>query len=174
MLLRLDREESEAVKGSVVTWGDLYVDGEHAACTLEDEVREVPGRHVMEWKVAKRTAIPTGFYRVYLDHSPKFGPYTITLDNVPGFTYVRIHGGTDVEDTEGCPLVGSRQDRLAGTLHGAKVEQRLGGVVVPPVLEALKDRIRDAVKRHEKVFIQVRNAPSWYLERGIAVPKAGA
>lgn len=168
MILRLDREESEGPR----TWGDLYLGGGHIACTLEDAVRELPGRHVSEWKIARATAIPAGTYLIGLEHSPRFGPDTITVYNVPGFSAIRIHGGTTEDQTEGCPLVGSRQDRMAGTLHGAHVAQKLGDVTVPPVLPALKARIREAMARDEKVFLQVRNAPAWYVGHGLPVQKA--
>lgn len=171
MLLRLEREDTSVAGGRLVTWGDLYAEGEHVACTLEDPVREVPGQHVALWKRHGETAIPSGTYRLGFEDSPRFGADTLTLYDVPGFSHVRIHGGTDVDDTEGCVLVGSRQDRLAGTLHGAKVPQQLGAVRIAPALDVLKARIRAALLR-ERVFLQVRNAPGWYIGHGLPVSKA--
>lgn len=183
MILRLDREDSILLPGAApgadkVTWGDIYVEGDYCVATLEDEVREKPGRPPSEWKIAKRTAIGEGIYRLGLVNSPHFGADTIAVLNVPGFDEIRIHGGTTVKDTEGCILVGSRQDRLDGTLHGAKFAQVFGGengaarVVVLPALATIKEFVVPAIRRGEACFLQVRNAPAWYVEHGLPVPKA--
>lgn len=172
MILRLDREDSEGER----TWGDLYLDGEYFGCTLEDQVRERAGRHVLEWKVPKLTAIPSGMFLVTARNSPHFGPDTPELVNVPGYSDVLIHGGTTVADTEGCILIGSRQDRLRGTLHGAKVAQSFGTgahrVIVSPVLEALREKLKAAHARREPCFIQIRNAREWYERQKLPMPVA--
>jgi hypothetical protein len=111
MQLRLRREPTLLGR---VTLGDLFVDEQWQCYTLEDAVREVPGIPVFEWKVQDETAIPFGAYRLGLVDSPKFGPDTITLLDVPGFTNVRIHQGNFPEDTDGCILVGA-------TRHGASI-----------------------------------------------------
>jgi hypothetical protein len=174
LILRLDREESVATKGFAdkLTWGDVYVRRDYFSCSLEDEVREIYGRHVSEWKLPKRTAIGAGVFRLGMEDSLKFGDDTITIYEVPGFDKIRMHGGVDIDDTEGCPLVGSRQDRENGTLHGAKVAQKFGAVLVPPVLAELKRIVRQALNDREKCWIQVRNAAAWYLASGVPVPKA--
>ena len=83
--------------------------GNLALCDiLEDEVREMEGRHVAEWKRAGITAIPVGTYKVVAELSNRFGPDTLTLLNVPGYKYIRIHGGNDATHTEGCLLPGWR------------------------------------------------------------------
>ena len=173
MILRLDREDSEGER----TWGDIYVDGEYFCCTLEDRVREIPGKHVLDWKVPKLTAVPAGTYLLSLRNSPHFGPDTPELVNVPGYTDVLMHGGTTVADTEGCILVGSRQDRLDGTLHGAKVAQTFGGgvaarVVVAPVLEQLRAKLRAARDKGEAAFLQIRNGREWYERYRLPIPQA--
>lgn len=129
------------------TFGNLAIDGEFFCHTLEDEIREIPGEPVESWKIHGKTAIPAGRYRVSLEYSPKFGPDTITIHNVPGFVGVRVHGGNKVEDTEGCPLVGSMIDREACRISGA---QSAG------VLLALKAKIRAGLNRGE-VWIDVVN-----------------
>lgn len=93
------------------TIGQLYIDDVLFCFTLEDKVREVVGKPVSFWKVQGETAIPSGSYDVILETSPRFGPDTITILRVPGFTGVRMHGGNKPADTEGCPLVGYK---LAG------------------------------------------------------------
>jgi len=83
--------------------------GNLALCDiLEDTVREVEGRHVAEWKKAGITAIPVGTYKIAAAFSNRFGPDTLTLLNVPGYKYIRIHGGNDATHTEGCLLPGYR------------------------------------------------------------------
>lgn len=63
-------------------------------------------------KVKGATAIPVGTYRVHLYDSPKHGPDTPELLNVPGFQHIQIHSGNRPEDTEGCLLIGlGRTDR---------------------------------------------------------------
>lgn len=79
--------------------------------TLEDPVREIPGRHVETWKVAGNTAIPRGTYRMTVTRSVRFSEkvghdvYLPSLEAVEGFAGVRIHGGNYASDTEGCILV---------------------------------------------------------------------
>ena len=90
------------------TTSQLYIDGNYFCFTLEDKVREVPGQPVDKWKVPGGTAIPTGFYGVTFENSPRFGPQTLTINKVPGFTGVRIHTGNTAADTEGCLIVGYR------------------------------------------------------------------
>lgn len=91
----------ESVKNS--TPGALFVEGAFACFTLEDMVRRV--------KILGETAIPAGTYKVTFEDSPKFGPGTITLHNVHGYTDVRAHGGNTIKDTKGCILVGLSQQQ---------------------------------------------------------------
>jgi hypothetical protein len=133
--LRLQRRPT--VKDT--TFGDLYIDGQWQCYTLEDALRAV--------KLAGRTAIPAGRYRITLETSPKFGPNTITVNDVPNFRYIRIHAGNDDADTEGCPLVGRRvvvRDDDGGDI----LESRLA-------LGALKRKIIAARNRGEEVWITV-------------------
>ena len=104
MLLRLLRDRSV----NHVTFGRLFVDDVFECLTLEDEVRERPGVPVGEWKIPKQTAIPAGRYCVRLTMSTRFGRVLPLLENVPGFSGIRIHTGNVIDDTEGCILVGRR------------------------------------------------------------------
>lgn len=94
MKLTLIRKPSSAS----CTQGELFIDGVHECYTLEDVVRPV--------KVAGITAIPAGTYRVTVTVSPRFGRLLPLLNDVPGFSGVRIHPGNTAADTEGCILVG--------------------------------------------------------------------
>lgn len=113
------------------TTGQLYIDGIFFCFTLEDKVREVAGQSVEKWKVKGETAIPTGLYDVTFETSPRFGPQTLTINKVPGFSDIRIHTGNTAADTEGCLIVGYRINS-----HG---------IIVPgttkPALAELKRRV---------------------------------
>lgn len=85
------------------TTGQLYIDDVYFCFTLEDVVRPVGAPKVMH-----ETAIPYGEYLVTLENSPRFGPNTITINDVPGFTGIRIHSGNTNQDTSGCIIVGYR------------------------------------------------------------------
>jgi len=90
-------------------WSLLYIDGEFYCDVLEDEDRYLEAGGI---KIPGRTAIPRGAYRLIIDFSNKFQKYMIHVIDVPQFSGVRIHGGVDEEDTEGCPIVGKRNGRV--------------------------------------------------------------
>lgn len=127
--------------------GSIYLDGEWECHTLEDVVREVEGEPVESWKVPGKTAIPSGRFRLTLEDSRRFGPDTITINDVPGFTHVRMHGGTDATDTEGCVLVGDTLDWD---------DEEISGALRCHVLDRLKDKIRAAISAGEECWISVR------------------
>ena len=66
---------AEAFGGATI--GELMLDGARLVYTLEDEIREVPGMPVGNWKIKGATAIPAGNYRVTLEDSPRHGPTTL-------------------------------------------------------------------------------------------------
>ena len=129
------------------TIGELMLDGERIMYTLEDEVREVHGEPVANWKIRGRTAIPAGTYRITMEVSPRFGPDTLTVNGVVGFSGVRIHAGNWAEDTEGCPLVGLRvtTNSIVGGTSG-------------PALRKLKAIVKEALQRGEAVTMDISNA----------------
>jgi Family of unknown function (DUF5675) len=103
MKLLLKREPS----GVASTIGELFVDGDFEAFTLEDPIREIEGEPVELWKIKGDTAIPAGTYKVDLTMSQRFQRILPIILDVPGFEGIRIHCGNTNADTEGCPLVGS-------------------------------------------------------------------
>ena len=127
------------------TVGDLFINGQRFSYTLEDVVREIAGKPVSSWKIHGETAIPQGRYEITFEDSPKFGHETLTVNDVPSFSGVRIHAGNTAADTEGCILVG---DRLG--------EDWIGDSRV--ALQALKDRARTALAAGEDIFLTITNA----------------
>lgn len=137
MTLRLVREPS--IDGA--THGVLFVDGHYQCFTLEDEIREQPGRPVEDWKVPGQTAIPARAYQVVITPSQRFQRDLPLLLDVPGFTGIRIHAGNGPLDTDGCILVG--QDRQPGRVLQSRI-----------ALEALLVRLRQAT---DDIYISVEH-----------------
>lgn len=90
--------------------GKLYIDGKYFCDTIEDVDRglkdEMPVEEILKLKVKGQTAIPTGIYPVYLTYSPKYKKQMPLIDNVKGYSGIRIHSGNTSKDTEGCLIVG--------------------------------------------------------------------
>lgn len=128
------------------TIGKLYIDGAFTCNTLEDEVREVAGKPAHEWKIKGNTAVPSGTYRVTLQNSPRFGLDTLTLLDVPGFDFIRIHAGNTAQDTEGCLLLGMRATDVS-----------LVGGTSRPAVELVKAKVKSAIERGEIVQIDIQN-----------------
>ena len=126
--------------GSSATIGELYVDREHIADTLEDRVRP-EGE-----KVYGKTAIPEGTYEVKLTYSPRFKKILPEILNVPNFSGIRIHTGNSSKDTEGCILV--------GTWDGEK-EDWVGNSRI--AFDELMALLEEATNNKEKVTITVKS-----------------
>ena len=94
-------------KGAEYTIGHLYIDGAYFCDTLEDTVRPA-GQ-----KIAGKTAIPAGTYKVKKTYSPRFKTTLPEILNVPNFTGVRIHSGNTAKDTDGCLLLGLNKTKGA-------------------------------------------------------------
>ena len=126
-----------------ITTGQLYVDGAYFCFTLEDKVREVPNQPVETWKVWGETAVPSGLYKITLEDSPRFGPETITLNNVPGFSKIRIHAGNTQMDTEGCIIVGYRV--------------RDDGVIIPGTTRACVTDLKQLIRKADQTTLRILN-----------------
>lgn len=95
------------------------MDGYPFCITLEDQVRvDDPETSTDEGaKVFGQTAIPAGQYNITITFSQKFQKRMILVENVPGFTGIRVHGGNTAADTLGCILVGTTKlsdDKIVG------------------------------------------------------------
>lgn len=136
--LRLVREPT----ANDATLGVLFVNGHFFSFTLEDEIREVVGAPVEQWKIPGVTAIPAGQYRVLLTMSQRFQRVLPLLLDVPGFSGVRVHPGNTHADTSGCVLVGT--SRLSARLGGSKI-----------AFELLMERVQGLTD----LWISVENPP---------------
>ena len=127
------------------TTGRLYIDGKPTCFTLEDVVREVPGKPVDSWKVNGKTAIPYGEYKVSMSFSGRFQKMLPILFDVPGFAGVRIHAGNTSADTEGCILLG------LGLAEDSVVQSRAAMAAVQPLIE-------QAVAKKEPITLKIVKA----------------
>lgn len=134
----------EATSGLTCTIGSLFVNDQFECYTLEDVVREVPGKPVLEWKIPHETAIPRGRYQVIITLSKRFGYETPILIGVQGFDGIRIHPGNTGRDTEGCILVGRTKDAGGEFIGESRAAWGL-----------LDDKIRDALGSREHVYITI-------------------
>lgn len=97
-------QRRHSVNGATI--GELDLGSGRFCYTLEDEIREVAGVPVAQWKVPGATAIPSGRYKLAVTQSARFGRPLPLLIGVPGFSGVRVHPGSTAADTAGCILVG--------------------------------------------------------------------
>lgn len=114
-------------------YGEIFVNGNHECLSLEN--------HLL--------LIAAGRYKLSLEKSPHFGDNTLTVNNVPNRTFIRIHGGTTERDSEGCILVGDKENRDAMTIAGAKFDH---------VLDRLKEKVAAAIAKNEIVWLDVKDA----------------
>lgn len=141
--MKLTLARNKSANGRTI--GRLLTEGGDFICyTLEDVVREVPGKPVSEWKVHGKTAIPMGEYRITLENSPRFGPNTLTVRDVPGFVGVRMHAGNTSADTEGCPLLGM-QVNDSGIVGGTS----------RPAVALVREMVRKAIAAGETVLMRI-------------------
>ena len=126
------------------TEGKLTLGDEFSCRTLEDRARR-PG----EAKIAGQTAIPCGRYQVTVEDSPRFGADTLTLNDVPDFSFIRIHAGNTPKDSEGCILVG---DDGTGSTDGLIWSSRAA-------LMRLKAKVVPEIKAGTEVWIEVVEEP---------------
>ena len=131
------------------TEGEMLLDGAHECWTLEDRSRRLASSmslsDILRDKVYGETAIPTGRFKLELYNSPKHGPDTLQLVDVPGFSNSQIHAANRAEELLGCIAVGN--DRTAPD------DDWIGQSQV--ALQALRDKIIPRMKAGEPFWITV-------------------
>ena len=121
----------------ITTIGRLILNDEYFSYSLEDTTR---GENV---KIAKKTAIPAGLYRCEVTYSPKYKrqmpliysnreDFSLEVGKVR-FEGLRLHGGNDADDTDGCILTAKNfidADTIQGSMSGelTRALQDLGGL----------------------------------------------
>ena len=152
MLIRLIRNKPQ---GKAV-FGTLYVDSlmenyQHRYAFTMDTLEHL------------EYAIPTGFYRLRLTYSPRFGEILPILDAVYGYAQsnrafrlrqgIRIHAGNTIEHTTGCILVGEK-DPLP---RDKKSKHRL--LSSRKALMELREYLLNYQKQNpnEAIYIQISN-----------------
>ena len=94
---------------------ELFInDSQERFCYVLEDVQRPPGYKVKEWTALPRTGL-MAWYNVGIRHSPAFGREMLNIYNQPDkvtvkaqgieFIYSMFHGGNDMTNTEGCPLV---------------------------------------------------------------------
>lgn len=131
------------------TIGRLSLGDSRLFWTLEDKMREEPGRPVELWKVYGETAIPCGTYLVVVDLSQRFKKELPRLLNVPGFSGIRIHAGNTPADTEGCILVGKSLSSDGREIRDSRA-----------AMGELLNLLDTALAAGQEIEIEVRNEPA--------------
>lgn len=133
--------------GVVSIDGKRFGDGAHWCSSLEDTDRgltqAMSEAEIMKRKVAGKTAIPAGTYKVVVTYSPRFKKNLPLLSDVRGFSGVRIHSGNTAADTEGCLLFGEN------SIKGKVTNSRYWCAKLQGLIEA-------AIKRGEKVTVTLK------------------
>ena len=82
--------------------------------TLEDRDRGLDDtmnvEDIKKKKVYGETAIPYGTYKVSITYSNRFKKMLPLIENVKGFSGIRIHSGNTAKDSLGCILVGENKE----------------------------------------------------------------
>lgn len=137
-----------AWKKADYTIGRLFVNGARICESLEDTDRGLKSSFtdaaIKAIKIAGKTAIPTGTYKVVLSVSPKFknkswakkyGGLVPEIVGVKGYVGIRIHPGANAEQTEGCPLVGENKVK-GGLINSQKTYCELMDKYLMPAWKA--------------------------------------
>ncbi len=152
MLIRLIRNHPH----HNAIFGRLYVDslmqGEHHQYAFATDTLE----HY-------QYAIPTGYYRLRITQSDKFGELLPILDGVYGFARphtpmrqrigIRIHAGNTIQHTTGCILVGNADTPNQRLLSSRKA------------LNQLRDYLLNYQKQNpnEEIFIEISKPDAYPL-----------
>lgn len=114
------------------TIGKLYVDGVYVSDTIEDMDRglddSMDENEIKARKVYGETAIPYGTYKVSITYSPKYKKMMPLIENVKGFSGIRIHSGNTAKDSLGCIIVGKNK-KVGMVLDSRETYNRLFNII---------------------------------------------
>lgn len=122
--------------GTTWTQSDLYINGRYFCKVLEDAARPAGV------KIYGDTCIPEGLYDCITTKSLKYNKLMLQLRNAPNneirglnitWTGVRPHGGNDIDDTLGCPLVAKHTDNK-GKVWGSMSQELFNALAHKTVL----------------------------------------
>ena len=125
--------------------GKLYIDGVYFSDVIEDTDRGLDDsmheNDILKLKVKGETAIPTGIYTITITYSPKYKKMMPLINNVKGYSGIRIHSGNTAKDTEGCLIVGKNKE------VGKVLDSRVTYNALFKRLQQAKDKIIIDIKR---------------------------
>jgi hypothetical protein len=109
MKLKVVRE----TKNEFCTIGSLFINDVFFCYTLEDKDRGLKQSDSLLFIQAKKifglTAIPSGFYKLTVNQSPKFKRMLPRILDTKGFSGVLLHRGNSANDSLGCILLGYKK-----------------------------------------------------------------
>lgn len=139
------------------TIGIMYINGVRFSETLEDKDRGLTSNmqegEITMKKIYGKTAIPTGDYEISMTYSTKFcsRPWgkkyngkVIQINNVKGFSGVRIHPGNTASESLGCIFPGRNLEK-GKVLQSTNYYYKLVDTYILP-----------ALKKKEKVILTIK------------------
>jgi len=137
------------------TLGKLFIDDVFFCYTLEDKFRHLSSdmseEQIKVVKVQSQTAIPKGRYRVILSISNRFKVLLPEVLNVKGFAGIRIHGGNDHTNSEGCILVA--ENRFINKQN--PIKKNIFNWIQKSKINDLNCVIQKAINKSDKVYINI-------------------
>jgi len=134
-------------KKPTYTIGRLLIDDIYFCDTLEDKDRglkdSMSEQEITKIKIKDKTAIPTGTYNITITYSNRFKKLMPLINNVKGFSGIRIHAGNDENATSGCILCG--ENKVVGKVINSRIWTN-----------KLYDKIRLALNKKENVTITIQ------------------
>lgn len=131
------------------TEGKLFINGVYICDTIEDCDRGLDSsmseEEIASKKVFGKTCIPTGRYKVIIDHSNKYGKDLIHILNVKCFNGIRMHSLNSADDSLGCIGPGVR------TAPGWVSKSR-------DTYKVVHSKVEYALKRGDEVFITIKRS----------------
>ena len=129
------------------TIGKVYINNEYFCDSIEDKDRGLTDNmselQVQAIKVMHKTAIPTGTYKVTYTYSNKYKKMMPLVNDVKGFTGIRIHSGNTADDSSGCIILG--QNKVVGKVINSKI-----------TIDKFITILKKALDKKEKVELMIK------------------